>query len=338
MVALKVVLSGRARPEDLIRFRVEGEILARIRHPNIVQVGAAGAAGAAGHLPFFSMEFVEGGTLAASIAQAPRTPSAEAAALIETVARAVHAAHQCGVIHRDLKPANVLLTGGPASGSGTPPGTPKVTDFGLAKQFRDDDGLTQTGQVMGTPSYMAPKQATGGGAVGVPAAVYALGAILHEFLAGRPPSRADSPWETLMRAVDEPVVAPTRDRPEIPRDLEVICLKCLAREPPARYASADALAEDLRRFLAGGPILARPSGLGRRAWLWSRRNPLAAGPAATLIVSALAGSAAVGWSWRRATRERSELVESSTEVNPRGARFTVRDTLRTPKISSSTTS
>jgi serine/threonine protein kinase len=340
MVALKMVLAERARPEDLLRFLMEGESLARLRHPNIVQIHEVGEC--LGR-PFFSMEYVAGGNLADRLASAPPTPG-EAASLLETIARAVHAAHQAGVIHRDLKPANILLDDkadapGESRGSGPRAAAPKVTDFGLAKHVGTNDGLTQTGQVLGTPSYMAPEQASGGAAVGVQADVYALGAILYEALAGRPPFKGASAWETMMQVVHDPVAPPSRRRAGLPRDLEVICLKCLEKDPAARYPSADAVAEDLRRFRAGEPILARPTSPARMAWLWCRRNPLPSAMAAALLASALAGSAGVGWSWREATRERAEkamvadyltnrvLAEASTEVNPKGANFTVRELL-----------
>ena len=343
MVALKMVLANRGRPEDLLRFLFEGESLARLHHPNIVQIYEVGECGGR---PFFSMEYVEGGSLTDWLNGASR-PSSEAAALVETIARAVHAAHQSGVVHRDLKPANILLSNkadarektGDSWGSGERRATPKVTDFGLAKHVGTDSGLTHTGQILGTPSYMAPEQAAGGASVGVPADVYALGAILYETLTGRPPFKGDSAWDTMMQVVHEPVVPPSRWKAGLARDLEVICLKCLAKIPADRYASADAFAEDLRRFRAGEPILARPASASRMAWLWCRRNPLAAAMAAGLLVASLAGSAAIGWSWRQAARERSEkslladylsdrvLAESSTEVNPRGSAFTLRELL-----------
>nr|WP_303652901.1 serine/threonine-protein kinase [Paludisphaera mucosa] len=296
MVALKMVLGGRGRPEDVLRFRNEGESLARLHHPNIVQIYEVGVVDGR---PFFSMEYVEGGTLAESIAAAPRSPE-DAADLAETLARAVHAAHQCGVVHRDLKPANVLIAG-PASGSSRPAG-PKITDFGLAKQVGTDSGLTQTGQVLGTPSYMAPEQAKGGASVGVPADVHALGAILYELLAGRPPFRGATAWETVLQVVHGEAPPPSRWRRGVPRDLEVICLKCLAKDPAGRYASADALAEDLRRYRAGESILARPSSPARRAWLWCRRRPAVAALLLALAATAVLGGVGVVVQWRRAER------------------------------------
>ncbi|QEH39078.1 Serine/threonine-protein kinase PrkC [Aquisphaera giovannonii] len=328
LVALKMVIAGRGRPEDLIRFRFEAESLARLHHPNIVQVFDVGECEGQ---PFFTMEYVPGGTLAAALAEHPRPPR-EAAALAEALARAVHAAHQAGVVHRDLKPANILLSGDPAAtpgaspprpgtGSGAGTGQPalKITDFGLAKATGGDSDLTGTGQILGTPSYMAPEQATGQGSVGVPADVYALGAILYEALAGRPPFRGASPWETMMQAVHEAAPPPSRWQPGIPRDLEVICLKCLAKDPAARYPSADALAEDLRRYLAGESILARPAGLPRLAWLWCRRHPGYAALLGLLLASVAAGAAGVAVQWRRAeahladSRRRLDLAMRAVE-------------------------
>ncbi|WP_165245005.1 serine/threonine-protein kinase [Paludisphaera soli] len=295
LVAIKMVPSGRGRPEELVRFRLEGESLARLRHPNIVQVYEVG--GVDGR-PFFSMEYVAGGNLASSFAEDAHAP-ADAAALVETLARAVHAAHQCGVVHRDLKPANILLDRDGADASAP---VPKITDFGLAKHVGDDSGLTQTGQILGTPSYMAPEQASGGWTVGVPADVYALGAILYEALTGRPPFRGDSPWDIMIQVVHEAAPPPSRIRPGLPRDLEVICEKCLAKKPEDRYSSADALAEDLRRWQEGRPIEARPVGAARRVWLWARRHPAYAALGSLLAASVVAGVVGVAVQWRRAER------------------------------------
>jgi serine/threonine-protein kinase len=259
VVALKMILAGaHAGPSDRERFLAEARNLARLQHPHIVQVHEVGetpspdgqAAGAS-TLPFFSLEFVEGGSLDRRLAGTPQVPR-HAAALVETLARAVHYAHRQGIVHRDLKPANVLLT---------PDGTPKVTDFGLARYLGDTSGRTDTGAVLGTPSYMAPEQAAGQSkAVGAAADVWALGAILYECLTGRPPFKGASVLETLDQVCTREPVPPRQLQPGVPRDLETIALKCLQKEPRKRYASAEALAEDLRRFLAGEPITARPAG------------------------------------------------------------------------------
>ncbi|HKB38354.1 MAG TPA: protein kinase, partial [Gemmataceae bacterium] len=239
VVALKMILAGgHAGAEDLTRFRTEAEALARLQHPNIVQIHEVGERDG---LPFFSLEFCGGGSLEKKLAGAPLQPK-EAAALVETLARAMQAAHDGGIIHRDLKTANVLLA---------EDGTPKITDFGLAKRL-DTPGATSTGVIMGTPSYMAPEQAAGKSkAVGPPADIYALGAMLYELLTGRPPFKAATDLDTLVQVVSDEPVPVRRLQPKVPRDLETICHKCLRKEPGQRYASAKALAEDLRRFQEG---------------------------------------------------------------------------------------
>jgi WD40 repeat protein len=278
IVALKMILgSGPLDADEAARFRTESQAVARLHHPNIVQIYEVGETGGR---PFFSLEYVEGGSLANQLAGAP-LPAARAAAVVEAVARGVHAAHQAGIIHRDLKPANVLLL---------PDGTPKVTDFGLAKKLDDDAGQTRTGVIIGTPSYMAPEQAGGKTKeVGRSADVYALGAVFYECLTGRPPFKAASLLETLHLVRSREPVPPSRLQPKTPRDLETICLKCLQKEPRRRYESAEALAEDLRRFQEGRPIQARPVGWLETLGKWARRRPgLAAslaGTALTLIVA-----------------------------------------------------
>ena len=242
LVALKMILAGsHAGAADLARFRTEAEAVARLQHPNIVQVYEVGEHEG---MPFFSLEFCGGGSLEKKLDGTPLPPK-EAAALVETLARAMQAAHEQRVIHRDLKPANVLLA---------EDGTPKITDFGLAKKL-DEAGQTQTGAIMGTPSYMAPEQAGGkSGEIGPAADVYALGAILYECLTGRPPFKAATALDTLMQVVGDEPVPPPQLQPKAPRDLETICLKCLHKEARKRYESAAELADDLRRFLDGEPI------------------------------------------------------------------------------------
>jgi tetratricopeptide (TPR) repeat protein/tRNA A-37 threonylcarbamoyl transferase component Bud32 len=264
LVALKMILHGEhAEPEERARFRTEAEAVARLQHPNIVQIYEVGEQVGT---PYFSLELVDGGSLAQKLAGAPQPPP-EAAGLIRTLARAIHHAHAHGVVHRDLKPANVLLS---------PDGTPKITDFGLAKKL-DEAGCTQAGAIMGTPSYMAPEQARGDPKrVGPAADVYALGAVLYECLTGRPPFRAASAWDTVLQVLGDEPVPPTRLQPRTPRDLEVICLQCLRKDPARRYASAEALADDLGRFLAGEPIRARPVGRLERGVKWAHRRPAAA--------------------------------------------------------------
>jgi serine/threonine-protein kinase len=295
LVALKMILAGgHAGEEERRRFLTEAEAVARVRHPGIVQVYDFGTHGG---LPFFSLEYCDGGSLADRLADTPLPPR-EAAALAERVARAVQAAHQAGIVHRDLKPANVLLSvrreaersaGAAPAGARRNECDPKVTDFGLAKRV-EGGGLTQTGNVMGTPSYMPPEQAQGTREVGPLADVYALGAILYECLTGRPPFRAATAYETLLQVVgQEP--APVRQlQAGVPADLETICHKCLQKDPARRYASAEALADDLRRFLDDRPIAARPVGRGERLWRWCKREPVVAGLLAAVFAVLAAGA------------------------------------------------
>ncbi len=277
-VALKVILGGtHAGSERLARFQAEAEAVARLQHPNIVQIHEVGEHDG---LPYFSLEFVDGGTLDQKVHRRPQPPR-EAAYLVETLARAMHYAHEHGVVHRDLKPANVLLTQS---------GVPKITDFGLAKRLESDSGQTRSGAILGTPSYMAPEQARGEiHAVGPLVDVYALGAVLYELLTGRPPFQGANASETIVQVTCEEPMPPSRWQTALPRDLETICLKCLQKEPSRRYADAGALAEDLRRYLAGEPILARPISAFERGWRWCRRNPRLA------VVSALAVALLIAW-------------------------------------------
>src|SRR6516162_6013626 len=262
LVALKMALAGSyAGPHERERFRREAEAVAALRHPNLVQVYDAGDW--AGR-PYFTMELIEGGSLAQRLAGTPQ-PGRQAAALLATLAEAVHAAHQGGIVHRDLKPANILLTRD---------GTPKISDFGLARRLQGGAGLTQSGVPVGTPSYMAPEQAMGQTRVIGPAVdIYALGAILYELLTGRPPFRGETAAETVLQVISQVPVPPSRLNAKVPRDLETICLKCLHKEPARRYATAAALAEDLHRFQRGEPIAARRAGLVERAGKWVRRRP-----------------------------------------------------------------
>src|SRR5216684_3672912 len=299
-VALKMLLAGPyAQPQELERFLREAEAVAGLRHANIVQVYDVGDLDGR---PYFTMEFVEGGSLAQKVAGTPQ-PARQAAALMATVAEAVHVAHQSGIVHRDLKPANILLTAD---------GTPKITDFGLARRLQGGGALTLSGVPMGTPSYMAPEQAHGQRDAAGPAAdVYALGAILYELLTGRPPFRAATAAETLQQVISQEPAPPSRLNDKVPRDLETICLKCLHKEPARRYPSARDLSEDLRRFLEGKPIRARPVGAVERAVKWARRRP-----AAVLLIAALpvmAGAAVGTGVWmhqqeadRRAAKEQRE--------------------------------
>jgi WD40 repeat protein len=296
VVALKMILSGAHAGEgDTARFRTEAEAIARLQHPNIVQIYEVGEHGG---LPFFSLEFCPGGGLDRKLNGTP-LPAKEAASLVEVLARAMHAAHQKGVVHRDLKPANVLLA---------EDGTLKITDFGLAKKL-DEAGQTASGAVMGTPSYMAPEQAgyqpdAPARAIGPAADVYALGAILYECLTGRPPFKAATPLDTILQVVADDPVPPTRLQPTVPRDLETICLKCLEKAPAKRYGSAQELADDLRRFLDGRPVAARRSGLVERAGKWARRRPAVAALLAALAVVVAGGLVGMTVLYLKAVEER----------------------------------
>ncbi len=277
VVALKMILAGgHAGEEERARFRREAEAVARLGHPNIVQIHEVGEVDGK---PFFALEFVAGGSLADQVRKAPFPPG-QAARVVELLARAMHHAHEQGIIHRDLKPANVLVAAD---------GTPKITDFGLAKRLDADAGQTPSGAILGTPSYMAPEQAAGKvRQVGPAADVYALGALLYELLTGRPPFRAATPLDTLLQVLAEEPVPPSRLQPKLPRDLETICLKCLQKNPARRYAPALALAEDLRRFQAHEPIQGRPAGRGERLVKWARRHPTTAAAAGVGVLLGVA--------------------------------------------------
>jgi WD40 repeat protein/serine/threonine protein kinase len=299
VVALKVLLvAAHADAERRARFFAEADAIARLQHPGIVQVYEVGRHDG---LPFLALEYVAGGSLAERIKGQPQPPR-QAAELVEALSRAVQHAHERGIVHRDLKPANILLASvgreppdDDQQSGGFPPSlaecVAKITDFGLAKQERPD--LTATGAILGTPSYMAPEQAAGDkDAVGPAADVYALGAILYELLTGRAPFRGVTALETLAQVRTQEPVPPTQLQPQLARDLSTICLKCLQKDPHKRYARALDLAEDLRRFLDGRPIRARPVGTPERVWRWCRRNPALAW-AGGLAVFALVAAAVI---------------------------------------------
>jgi hypothetical protein len=281
VVALKMILAGEfATPNAVQRFCDEAKNVARLDHAHIVPVHEVGEHNG---LPYFSMKYVEGGSLARRLSEGPPLEPPELAALMAKVARAVYHAHQRGILHRDIKPGNILLDAA---------GEPYVTDFGLAKQVEEATAHTLSGAVVGTPSYMAPEQAQGHSKRLTTAAdVYGLGAVLYELLTGKPPFRGDNPLETLQQVLTREPAAPSRLRPGLPRDLEVICLKCLRKEPERRYESALALAEDLERWLAGEAIQARATGSAERAARWVRRHPARA---ALILVSFVASLALVG--------------------------------------------
>jgi serine/threonine protein kinase/WD40 repeat protein len=318
IVALKMVLGGPfAEPEFRARFHSEAEAVARLHHPNIVQVYAIGTQesqlGAAFACPFFVQEYMDAGNLAGRLNGAPQ-PAADAARFVETLARAVHYAHENGIIHRDLKPANILLRG--TGGDAHPPAAgatlrlapaplaefePKIGDFGLAKHLDGVGGpRTSTGVAVGTPEYMAPEQAVGNWPVGPAVDIYALGVILYEMLTGRRPFQGATPLETLELSQSQEPVTLRRLQPAIPRDLETVCLKCLRKEPPKRYANALALADDLRRFRDGETILARPVSRPERVWRWARRRPAVAALTAAVILTAVGGVAGITVAWLHA--------------------------------------
>jgi serine/threonine protein kinase/WD40 repeat protein len=299
VVALKMLSTGTATTaEELRRFRMEAESLAQLHHPNIVQVFDQGEQEGR---PYFAMEYVNGPSLADILEKGPQDPRASAH-MIETLARTMQTVHQNGIVHRDLKPANILLvsggmvSGGVATSAGSDPNhdspltthQPKVTDFGIAKLMEAKQSQTASGLILGTPMYMAPEQAEGLKAgVGPAADIYALGTILYEMLTGRPPFLGVSVLETLLEVGTREPLAPRQVRPNLPRDLQTICLKCLQKDPSRRYANALALAEDLARFQAGKPIRARPVGPFERTYRWCRRRPLVAGLLAGMVLLAM---------------------------------------------------
>jgi uncharacterized protein (TIGR03066 family) len=285
LVAVKLILSGHlAAGAELQRFQAEAMAAAQLDHPSIVpiyEVGEAPAIVGGPPIPYFCMKLIEGADLARRLAGRPCLDVRDLVSLLAQVSRAVHHAHQHGILHRDLKPANVLIDAR---------GQPYVTDFGLAKRFSPDTSpsqremqitaLTQTGAVLGTPSYMAPEQARSEKNLSAAVDVYSLGAILYEGLTGRPPFHTATPLDTLLKVIEGDVPQPRSLNPRVDRDLETIALKCLEKDPQRRYASAEGLADELERWLRGEPIQARPAGRMRRLRQWSRRRPLAASVAA----------------------------------------------------------
>ena len=299
-VALKMILAGDfSSPAMVERFQIEAEAAARLEHPNIVPIYEIGEHDGQ---HYFSMRFVEGGTLTQALLKRKYT-SRHAAELMVKVARAVHHAHQHGIIHRDLKPGNILLDAN---------GEPQVADFGLAKLLEHDSALTQSATVMGTPSYMAPEQAEGQTKQATTAVdIYSLGAILYALLTGRPPFVGSNPLEVLVQVREREPASPQSLNPKLDRDLAVICLKCLEKDPARRYGSAEALVEDLERWLRCEPVLARPTSQWETARKWVRRKPAIATLAASvalLLMTVAIGSALFAWNLSEKEKQRDAVL------------------------------
>ena len=295
LVAVKMILAGEFATQQFVqRFLTEAAAAAVLHHPNIVAIHEVGVH-AGQH--YFSMDFVDGPSLAALVGHQP-LPARRAAQYLKTIAGAIHYAHEQGILHRDLKPSNVLID---ASDQ------PRITDFGLAKRLEGETSLTLSGQMVGSPNFMPPEQATAKhGKVGRYSDVYSMGGILYHLLTARPPFQADSLEVIVSQVLTAEPVSPRLLNPTVPRDLETICLRCLEKEPARRYASAQLLADELGRFLEGKPIQARPVSAADKAWKWCRRQPVRAGLVTALILVFTLGLTGVLWQWRRADRNAQE--------------------------------
>jgi WD40 repeat protein/tRNA A-37 threonylcarbamoyl transferase component Bud32 len=314
LVALKMLFPSGRSQEDIERFlRTEAEVAAGLEHPHIVPIyefGQGQAEAGQPPVPFLSMKLIDGGSLKQAVVRGPwsvvrKDQQRRAARLLTMVARAVHYAHQRGILHRDLKPGNILLDA---------QGQPFVTDFGLAKRVEGEGPPGQSGVIVGTALYMAPEQAAGHKRLTTAADVYSLGAILYELVTGRPPFQGATVMDTLLQVKAREPVQPRAVDPRVDRDLETICLKCLEKEPQRRYGSAAALAEDLERWQAGEPIQARPVGKAERLWRWGRRNPLVAGLSAAIVAVAALGLVGVLGQWQMALANERQAIEQRDEV------------------------
>jgi WD40 repeat protein len=311
IVAVKMIQPGRVgSPEMVLRFRAEAEAAASLHHPNIVAIHETGECEGQ---HYFSMDYIEGQNLAEAVREGP-LPSARAAQLVAKIAAAVHYAHQHKILHRDLKPSNVLLDEA---------AEPRVTDFGLARRLGGDSTLTLTGQVFGSPQFMPPEQASGRhGAVGVHSDVYGLGAVLYHVLTARPPFVGETMETTLAQVLEQEPVSPRLLNASVPRDLETICLKCLEKEPSRRYVSAQAVVDELGRFLRKEPILARPVSRPEKVWRWCRRKPALATALGAVVLVAAVGLVGILTQWRRAEgqRRQAELQRQNAEASELFAR------------------
>jgi WD40 repeat protein/predicted Ser/Thr protein kinase len=312
IVAVKLLPFSQFTSEEAVqRFQAEASAAAGLQHPNIVAIHEVGSHEGQ---HYFSMDFIEGRTLAEVVREKP-LPAKRAAAYLKTIAEAVHYAHQHGILHRDLKPSNILID---ASDQ------PRITDFGLAKRLTVDSDLTLTGQVLGSPNFMAPEQAEGRTqAIGPATEVYSMGALLYHLLTRQPPFQADTLTTLLKQVIETEPVPPRLLNPGVPLELETICLKCLEKEASRRYPTAQELADELGRFLEDKPIQARPVSVADRAWKWCRRRPAMAGMGAALVLTLVLGLAGVLWQWQRATRtaqaelrqrERAEAGEYAADM------------------------
>jgi len=328
IVALKMLENwAHAGEKELTRFRAEADVIARLQHANIVQIYDVGEV--AGR-PYFALEYVAGGSLAQHLHGTPQ-PARPAAHFVEVLARAVQAAHARGIVHRDLKPANIPAQGGaegtletthgpaaPAAEGGLLTAVPKIADFGVAKWVIGEEeaqhrrSLTVTGDLLGTPSYMAPEQAAPvSSPVGPPADIYALGAILYELLTGRPPFKGATPLDTVLQVLHSEPVSVTGLQPNVPRDLETICHKCLRKDPRRRYQSSSELADDIQSFLRGGPIKARPRGTVEKVWRWIRDHPVPSGLVAAGVLTPIV--ALITLSLLSARLVRSSALDSAAQ-------------------------